>query len=335
MGEFIRRREKAMFLEGSQTINEILTLYFEDRKKEKKSVHVEEKLWLSNLKPVFGDKKPEDINTPVFVNGEERTLSHKYAYDRQKQGARRATIWHELNVIRTGLNWGAKPGRDLNKKIHVWLPRRPKGRDTKLTFEQFLKVLEECQAPHLRLFVILAISTGQRKSAILQLTWDRVDLVRGVINFTVDREQDDILDSGGRKGRSIVEIGVMARRELDKARLGAQTQFVIEYNGSPVLDIHKGLKAAMVRAGVTGKFFGSHALRHSAATWIAGSGVEIRKVQKLLGHEDASTTDRIYAGYQAGYLTSAVNVVDGVLAREPKQLAAAPKKKTPKPGKSK
>jgi integrase len=317
MNEFIRRRERALFEEGSKTIGEIMELYFADRIKEGKAVLKEQLTWHANLKPVFGDKKPEDINMPVMVAGQERTLPHKYAVDRQKLGRRRQTIHYELNILRTGMSWAAKPGRKLIDPVIVWLPRRAKPRNTKLTFEQFLKFLEECRAPHLRLFVILAAATGQRKTAILELTWDRVDFKAGTVDFRVDRDQEDILDSGGRKGRSMVPLAPKTVEALLIAKRWAQTDHVIEYNGKPVADVHKALKAAMLRAGIDGKFFGAHAIRHSVATWLADAGTELRQIQKLLGHEDFATTDRIYAGHSTKYLAGAVGLMDGMLGSEP------------------
>jgi hypothetical protein len=74
----------------------------------------------------------------------------------------------------------------------------------------------------------------------------------------------------------------------------------------------------MLRAGVDGKFFGAHAIRHSVATLLADNNVDMRRIQKLLGHEDFGTTDKIYASHSRGYLTGAVNVVDGfMIAPEP------------------
>jgi integrase len=313
MSEWIRRRERALFDEGEQTIGEIMELYFANRLREGKSVAKEQRLWRANMATLFADRKPDDLNMPVEVDGEERTLPHKYAWARAQAGIRRATIHHELNILRTGINWAIK--QKMIAPVAVWLPRRAKPRDTRMTFEELLRLLDECNAVHLKLFVILAISTGARKTAILQLTWDRVDLDRRVINFNVDRDQDNILDSSGRKGRAVVDMEEAAHQALTIAKRWRTTEHVIEWNGKPVKDVHQALKRAMVRAGIDGKFFGAHAIRHSVATMIADAGVDLRKVQRLLGHEDFSTTDKIYAAHSRGYLSDAVRVVDGFLPK--------------------
>jgi len=315
MNEWIRRRERALFDESDQTIGDIMELYFADRLKDGKSVEKEQRLWGARLAPFFASMKPADINMPVIVDGEERTYPHKYAWERSQQGIRRATIVHELNILRTGLNWAAKPGRNLIQPVAVWMPRRAKPRNTKMTVEELIRLLEECRAPHLRLFVILAMSTGARKAAILDLTWDRVDLETRVIDFRVDNDDDNILDSGGKKGRAIVDMTQIAYEALTIAKRWRQTGYVIEYNGKPVKDVHQALKRAMHRAGIKDKFFGAHAIRHSVATLIADHGVDMRRIQRLLGHENFQTTDRIYAGHSRGYLADAVRVVDGAFIK--------------------
>jgi integrase len=315
MNEWIRRRERALFDEGSQTIGDIMERYFANRLADCKSVEKEQRLWRAKMAPFFADRKPQDLVMPMMVEGEERTICHRYAKDRQTMGIRRRTIYHELNILRTGMNWGAK--QSLIDPVKVWLPRRGKHRNTKLTAEQLKRFLDECKSPHLHLFAQIAIYTGQRKSAILELTWDKVDLVRRVIDFRVDDDQDDILDSGGMKGRAVVDIGDVLLAELQHARRWRTTNYVIEFNGRPVKDVHKALKRALVRAGIEGQFFGAHAVRHSSATLIADEGHDLRRVQRLLGHEDFGTTDRIYAAHSRGYLAPVVSALENKLQSEP------------------
>jgi hypothetical protein len=59
------------------------------------------------------------------------------------------------------------------------------------------------------------------------------------------------------------------------------------------------------------------------ATLIADAGIDLRRIQRLLGHEDFGTTDKIYAAHSRGYLSSAVKVVDDFLARREPEKACA------------
>jgi hypothetical protein len=85
MNECIRRRESALFEGSDRTINEIMTLYFADRLKDGKSVERAAAM-AGKSSSGFGERKPEDINMPFPVDGEERALAHGYAWERSERG---------------------------------------------------------------------------------------------------------------------------------------------------------------------------------------------------------------------------------------------------------
>ena len=105
--------------------------------------------------------------------------------------------------------------------------------------------------PHLRLFVILAITTGGRSSAICQLLWSKVDFEAGTIDLRTT-EKPNPLTKRTQKGRAFVAMTAEARAALSEAKIGALTDYVIEWDGVPVKKIRKAFMAAVRRAGLAG-----------------------------------------------------------------------------------
>ena len=60
-------------------------------------------------------------------------------------------------------------------------------------------------------------------------------------------------------------------------------------------------------AGITG--FRFHDVRHTAASYMVMKGVDLYRVQRILGHKDSRMTQR-YAHLSPSYLREAVKVLD-------------------------
>jgi integrase len=314
LNQFIRAREASLDANrGDFTIAELFDRYVDDLRKNGKRNDNQKWIWKS-LGPKFGPLLPADIESPVIVEGEERTICHEYAMELARQGLARDTIWDRLSCLRTALNWAKK--RNLIDQVpYVWVPAKGKPRDIIWTEEEIIRLLASCESPHVRLFILIAIATGARKTAILQLLWERVDFERRMIDFR-DTAERSILEKRRIKGRAVVEFGDAVGIALMEAKDAALTDHVIEFNGKPVGNIKKGLAAAIKRAGLKQFGAGAHVIRHSAATWLADESVDMRKIQKMLGHKDMKTTETIYAKYRRGFLTENANIIDLKLARK-------------------
>jgi integrase len=150
---------------------------------------------------------------------------------------------------------------------------------------------------------------------ILELKWPQVDFQRGVIDFN-RQEQRSILDSGFSKGRTVTPMSALLRVALEEAKAGARSPFVIEWNGSRVADVKTGFIAAVRRAGLQGRRISPHVLRHASASWLADDNLDMRKIQRLLGHKSERTTERVYANKSAqSYLTEATDAIGARLGK--------------------
>jgi site-specific recombinase XerD len=81
------------------------------------------------------------------------------------------------------------------------------------------------------------------------------------------------------------------RNEVAAENAGAM--LFLSARGNPVTrrDVARMLDIACERAGIVGGTH-PHALRHSFATHLMDNGADTRSIQELLGHRDASTTQR-------------------------------------------
>jgi len=123
--------------------------------------------------PFFGSR-PADMIPEELCNA--------YIEQRRDGGVQDGTIRLELSKLRASLKWAEKKAL-IAKAPFIWMPAAADPRDVRLTREQAARFIAACEAPHIKLFVVLALTTGARKEALLDLTWDRVDLDARRINL--------------------------------------------------------------------------------------------------------------------------------------------------------
>ena len=247
--------------------------------------------WRS-LGPRLGARSAADI-TEADCNA--------YVAARRAQGRSDGTIWTELGRLRSALRW-AENKRLIDRAPKIYRPAAPPPRDLRLTREQVLTFLSACALPHVRLFVTLAVTTGARMSAVLQLTWDRVDFESGTIRY------HDPARTKTRKGRATAPMNTMARNALTEAQRGALTPFVIEWAGQPVASVKKALASAGKRSGLP--WVTAHVFRHSAACAMAEAGIPMSEIAQMLGHSDSRVTEKVYARFSPTYLRGAAAALE-------------------------
>jgi integrase len=164
-------------------------------------------------------------------------------------------------------------------------------------------------AHHIKLAILLMLSTAGRVGAILDLTWDRVDFERNQVNLRVDA-------TGPRKGRAIVPMNAGLRAALAAAKEAALSPYVVEWAGDRVQGIKTGFNAAVRAAGLVG--VSPHVLRHTAAVHMAQAGRPMSKISQYLGHTSTAVTERVYARFAPEHLREEADILDFTKIRSAK-----------------
>lgn len=247
--------------------------------------------------PSFGALRPSQI-TVQDCRG--------YLKKRLDQGKKVGSVWTELGHLRSALRFATKNGL-IERAPFIELPPKPDSDIRPLSGEEMHALIEGANAPHIRLAIILLVSTGARAGAVLDLTWDRVDFERGVIDLR-------LADGLTRKGRAVVPMNAMARSALDDAYRGSISDFVVEWAGGRVNSIRTGFRAAVQRAGLESQWI--HQIRHSVAVRMLAAGMPMEKVSQFLGHSNLHITYKTYARFMPEHLADAAATLDLTELRE-------------------
>jgi integrase len=146
----------------------------------------------------------------------------------------------------------------------------------------------------------LLLFTGCRLREILHLKWEQVDLERGLL-FLAD----------SKTGRKTVILNAPALAVLSSLdRIGPYVVLGDDPE-KPRADLKRPWEAVGKRAGLEGVRL--HDLRHTYASFGAGGGLGLPIIGKLLGHTQASTTQR-YAHLDADPLRRASEAIGGRIA---------------------
>jgi integrase len=136
----------------------------------------------------------------------------------------------------------------------------------------------QCRSPsHLKPILLTGYHLGQRLGETLNLSWDRVDLQRGIITLRG-------VGTKTHKPRQVPMTAPVkaALTELSKVRDLAH-KYVFVYHRNPVREVKTAFRMACKKAAIANLRF--HDLRHCAATNLRRAGVDTTTAMQIIGHK--------------------------------------------------
>jgi len=188
----------------------------------------------------------------------------------------------ELSCLKTILNRAVKHDI-LNSNPITRVKKLPENnvRMKVLNPDEFERLLDACP-DYLRPIVITAFYTGMRKSEVLDLVWEEVDLEAGFIRLPPHRTKPKTARS--------VPIHSRVRKVLQTLPRGLHTNRVFLRDGKPLGDIKRSYRTACNKASLGDFTF--HDLRHCAINNLRQAGNDYFRVMAISGHKTMSVFKR-------------------------------------------
>jgi len=257
----------------------------------KESTHNEYKKVIKQLQKEFEGCNLEDV-TPRRIQD---LLDSLY-----RQGKSKSTISKRKYNIQQIFRFANLQGLDLaNPCGFVKTPRKAARRPRRaLTQDEIALVLLERDKSKYGFYAFFLLFTGLRRSEMLALRWEDIDLKNNVIRVNkvisyVNKTAiiDDILKNGEKE--KLIPIPDILRRELLKNETGKSGLIFGSSCNTPINPYthtwewekykrHIGLQATQ------------HMFRHTYCTMLFDAGVDVKTAAYLMGHRDIHTTLSIY-----------------------------------------
>jgi integrase/recombinase XerD len=234
------------------------------------------KSYLSLLEVFFkyyNTTDPEDITeeeVSLFVH--DFIIGNRYSSSYQNQVVSAIKTWYEISG---------------NGRINpVFLERPRSGRALPKVFskEEVRRILNAARNGKHKLLLWMIYSCGLRRSEIINIRLSDLDRSRGIL----------FIKEGKGKVDRIVPVSEKVWMKIDEYT-GSYNPAEFLFEGAvggrySVESVYQVFKQALRRAGIN-KDVGVHSLRHSYATHLHESGLDIKYIQELLGHKSTRTTE--------------------------------------------
>lgn len=261
------------------TVEELANNYLERHgyKKRPKSLREDKKLLRNIILPTLGRLKV------LYISRQDIESFHKQSQSTPYQANRALALLSKM--FNLAMSWG---WRDDNPAANI-----PKYQEEKrdrwldqVELDRLWEVLDRYSDRMTAYVYKFLILTGARKGEALGATWDQFDLEKGVwtkpSHLTKQKKKEHLPLS-----EKAVEVLQIVKKRIPK---GSVYVFPGRIDGQPLKEIKTLWKTVLKEAKLENVRI--HDLRHTHASHLVSSGLSLSIVGKLLGHTQASTTQR-------------------------------------------
>lgn len=259
------------------TINDLAHDYVlnHGEKKRPKSLAEDQKLLKNIILPSLGKEQL------VHISRRDIEALHRKHKNTPYQANRVLALLSKMFSLAIGWEWREdNPVKGIERYPEVkrdhWLKEEE--------LQVLWKVLDEYSNQLVACVFKLLILTGARKGEVLHATWDQFDLKKGIWT------KPSHLTKQKKKEHLPLSVEALEVLETMKSQTSSSFLFPSKIPGKSIQEIKRAWDTIRKKAGFPDLRI--HDLRHTHASHLVSSGLSLSIVGKLLGHTQASTTQR-------------------------------------------
>ncbi|MGZ4857537.1 MAG: tyrosine-type recombinase/integrase [Methanobacteriaceae archaeon] len=230
---------------------------------------------VKQLQRHFGSSSAIDVNTPAI---------RKYIEMRQSDGVTNATINRELSAIKRAFNIGYRctPAK-VAQVPYIPMLKEHNIRKGFIEYGDYV-ALKNALPEYLKSVLTFAYFSGWRRSEILGLKWNQVNIKDGIVRLEPGETKND-------EGRTLyMEPALRELMENIYRSRQMNCNYVFHMGGQRLGDFRKSWDTACMKIGKPGLLF--HDLRRSAIRNVVRAGIPERVAMTISGHKTRNVFDR-------------------------------------------
>jgi len=239
-----------------------------------------------SLVSFFGDKYLYEI-TPLMIE--------QYKRER-RQTVSPATVNRTLNVLSSMFNRAIDWDKAKENPMRKVKRYRLDNQRLRYFDKAEIQALLDASSPKLKAIITLALNTGMRRGEIENLKWQDIDLQKNLICILAQKNGE----------KSYIPINEPTRQVLMAIQRHKDSPYVFCKKSGEPHSFRKSFETALKKSGILDASF--HTLRHSFASHLAMSGVDMNTIRELMRHKSLEMTQR-YAHLSKDHKARAVCVL--------------------------
>ena len=259
---------------------------------------------LAYWRGVFGPDSLDALTPPRIAKERDKllagTTNKKDAATGELLKRTGATVTRYLAALSSCLSYGVKELQWLerNPMERIRRPAENKGRVRFLSDDERVRLLDACRPnADLYLSVVLSLTTGARQGEVMGLRFGQSDFQRRIITLH---------DTKNGERRAIPLVGEAFTLLQDRAKVRSLTDDRVfpptaRAKKAQHVDLRQPWESVLKEARIEN--FHWHDLRHTAASYLAMSGVSLVEIAKVLGHRTLAMVAR-YSHLSEGHIVS-------------------------------